>query len=1450
MKTSSSISTQKNPAKNNWHSNFFRIPNLIFLLAILSSAANAQTFNWAGNMGSSASDEGRSIVVDANGNVYSTGLFRTTCDFDPGLGTNSLVSLGLEDVYIMKQDAAGALVWVQGIGGAGSDIGYGIALDATGAVIVTGRFASAVDFDPGVGISTLTSNGLGDIFILKLNSAGGYVWAKQIGGTGDDIGRSVVVDQSNNIFTTGYFTGTVDFDPGAGVVNLICPGSSQNAFVSKLDASGNHVFSRRLGGTSGAYGLDIALDASGNIFATGYFAGTGDFDPDAIATANLTSAGQQDVFTTKLNSSGNYSWANRIGAGFADVANSIAIAANGDVVITGYFQSTVDFNPGSGTYSRSAVGGDDIFVVKLDNAGVFDWGGVMGSNADDQGLTVAIDAADDIYIGGYYGNLCDFDPTTINNSSNCYSNEDLFICQLSTYGNFRSLFHVGQLAGLGSNKCYAITTRSCKIYSTGFFEGGPVDFDPGVSTYDLSATARDIYVHQMSTIRSSTQSTSICATSYTWPTNSTTYTSSGTYIAYLTTAGGCDSIRTLTLTLRTIPTVSTTTSNATICQGNTTTITASGASTYAWLPGSLSGTTVAVSPITTTTYTVTGTAANGCTAISTQMINVNSSPTVTTTASISTICAGSSTSLSASGASTYTWMPGSLSGTSVTVSPTTTTTYTITGTAVNGCTNTSTLTIVVNAAPTVTSTASNSTICLGSTTTLTSSGAVTYAWMPGSLSGTSVSVSPTTTTTYTVTGTAASGCTNTSTIAITVNPTPTITATASSTSLCVGNSATMTASGANTYAWMPGSLSGSSITITPSSTTTYSVTGTDINGCTSQQTITITVGSVPTVTASTSTPNICTGSSATLVGTGTTTYSWMPGSLSGSSVTVTPTSTTTYTVTGTNGPGCFNTATITVIVNPLPTVSSTSSASVICEGNPSTLTASGASTYAWMPGSLSGTVVTVSPTAATTYTLTGTDANGCTATSTSTITVNPTPTITVTASTDTICEGNVVTLSAGGASSYTWMPGSLTGNIVSVTPVTNTTYTVTGLDANGCSNSNSTTIVVNVNPTVTITASNNTICSGDSTVLTASGSGTTFNWTPGPANGNVITVTPTANTTYVLLVSDALGCTVTDSISIIVNASPVLTTSVSNTSICIGDTATLTVVGANTYYWMPGSMSGGTISVSPTSTTTYTVVGTASNGCTHQNTITIAVGTSPTVTLTANASTICEGSSTYIAASGTATYSWMPGSLTGSGVTVTPMSTTTYTVIGMNSPSCTDTSLITITVNPTPVVTFTLPIDTVCLNDGAFTLNGGSPAGGTYSGPGVTSNQFNPSATGVGNYTITYSYSDAFGCADSASQQLIVDPCTGLPALNEIGTLSVAPNPNNGEFVLSFSTVQSDNYVLEIHNSLGQVVFTENINDFAGDYRRDISLTNFGAGIYTVRLTNSTSQTIFRVITQ
>ncbi len=282
---------------------------------------------WAKRIGSGARDEANGITFDGSGNLYITGTFSDTVDFDPGEGTYNLTT-GTEvpqitNIFVLKLDADGNFIWARPMMGDRFSGGYAITTDTNDNVLVTGLFSGTVDFDPGESTVNLTSFGEDDIFILKLDGSGNFIWVKQMGGVSYGLGNSIATDTNDNVYTTGYFYGTIDFDPGTETANLTSMGSS-DIFILKLAANGNLAWVKQMGGEGQNQGYSLTLDLDNNLYITGAFNKTCNFDPDT-GTINLTSAGSGDIFIQKLDFNGDLLWVKQLGGPGVDMGNSIKL---------------------------------------------------------------------------------------------------------------------------------------------------------------------------------------------------------------------------------------------------------------------------------------------------------------------------------------------------------------------------------------------------------------------------------------------------------------------------------------------------------------------------------------------------------------------------------------------------------------------------------------------------------------------------------------------------------------------------------------------------------------------------------------------------------------------------------------------------------------------------------------------------------------------------------------------------------------------------------------------------------------------------------------------------------------------------------------------------------------------------------------------------------------------
>lgn len=843
-----------------------------------------------------------------------------------------------------------------------------------------------------------------------------------------------------------------------------------------------------------------------------------------------------------------------------------------------------------------------------------------------------------------------------------------------------------------------------------------------------------------------------------------------------------------------------------VCENGCTKLTAVGKGgtpgyTYTWSDNQ-TGATISVCPSTATkTYTVTIKDAGGKTATASAKVNMIAAPTVIVNAA--DLCAGGSAKLTAGGATTYSWSPSTglstTTGNTVTANPTVTTTYTVIGTNAGGCKDTATALVTVHPKPDVTATGGS--ICPNDSIKLTATGASTYVWTPAATLTKPTTATPmahpAVKTTYTVIGTDAFGCkdTTTATVDIVNNLVAVVSA---DTTICKGASAQLVASGGSKFLWTPATgLSNANIAnpiATPAVTTTYDVTVSS-GSCTGKKSVTVTI--VPAAQLTATGGSICPGDSVQLNVTDANatpgvTYSWTPAtSLSNAAIVnpyAHPATTTTYTVTGTTANGCKSTATatVTIVNNLVPVVSADAQ---ICIGAGTQLTASGGSKYLWTPAAgLSNPAIAnpiANPVVTTQYEVT-VSSGTCVGTKKLTVTVNPLPVVTPTNA--TICESEKATLTATGATTYTWAAqgvNPLTGATVSVSPTITTTYTVIGTDSKGCLDTATTVVTVNSAPKITVNSE--IICSGAQTTLTASG-GDTYTWTASAGAGlpstASVSVKPSTTTSYTVTGTAANGCKAKAIAVVTVNAIPDI--AVNSGTVCKGKTFTIKAVGgATSYSWVAsdGSPLPATdqVIVTPASNATYTVTGTA-KGCSDTAIAHVNVNGIPTITVT-NAA-ICARQEVILKASGGTTYTWSTGA-SGATVVVTPSVSTSYTVTGTQT-GCSSTAVAVVTVYGNPVASF-YPNIRELSEDEPNVVFYNSSAGknlvydwsfGDAISTSNTSSEVNPSHlySGPGTYTICLKATDSLhGCVDSTCKDIVYKPQWTVYVPN-----AFTPGDNNG----------------------------------------------------------------------
>ncbi len=783
---------------------------------------------------------------------------------------------------------------------------------------------------------------------------------------------------------------------------------------------------------------------------------------------------------------------------------------------------------------------------------------------------------------------------------------------------------------------------------------------------------------------------------------------------------------------------------------------------------------------------------NGATKGGAGVINGIVSPPAYIAVSNDTICPGDSATLIATivgsvpSGTTIVWYDSIIGGIILGIGTTFTTPVldTTTNYYVGTCPGTFHQLVTVVVQSVIANAGTNTAVCLGNSTTLHGTGGGTYAWSPSAgLSSTNIAnpiASPTTTTEYYLTVTSSSGCKAVDSVNVSVNSGFTFIA-GNNASICPGTSTSLNASGGITYDWSPAaSLNSSTIAnpiATPTSTTSYIVTATNSSGCSAADTVVVTVFPYVNANAGVDT-TICSAASAQLHASGGTTYLWSPGitlnSTTISNPIASPTTNTTYFVTITDANSCSAKDSVTVDVSPNLVITVSPSSPSICSGGGSVqLTASGGTSYIWSPSTglsaTTGSVVIANPTVNSSYLVTATNSTGCTGSATVTVTISSPPTVLVTPRNSAICAGGSITLSAAGATTYAWSPGSglsvTTGSTVVASPTTSTTYIVTGTSS-GCTAIDSGVVTVNPAPIAQITSHTDATCGLSNGSATASG-GTSYNWNNGEATA---IATGLSFGTYTVTVSDGPGCTASTSVTIGETPSVVVSVSSIDSVKCFGEAngnVYITVSGgtpAFTYAWSDGQSGPNLINVAAG---VYTVTVTDINGCSGTASAAVKAPLSPISSVITSADTVlkCFGDNygfitIAVAGGGTPPYSflWSNGQPTSSITNLTGGSLYTITITDLNG--CVDIRSIPVS-QPSEIHLLVSGHDARCKDscNGGITssVTGGTPfPSGNYAYSwSTTPPQTTESITKVCPGTYGLTVTDSNGCQAVASASII-----------------------------------------------------------------------------------------------
>jgi len=521
-----------------------RIP-FVVISSLIYLSSGAQSFSWGITLPGNSSSSVEAIATDAQGNVYSTGYFFNSVDFDPGPQSNILTSAGNSDIFVTKVDSVGNLIWAARMGGTDAEGGGAITVDASGNVYITGAFRGTMDADPGPGVTNIFTNGNYDVYVIKLTSSGLFSWVKTAVGGGTETANAIQVDANGHVYIAGKFSGTVDWDPNSAVQSTTAIGPT-DAYVWKLNSAGGLLWMARFGGTSSlAEAADIAIDPAGVLMVIGKFTNTCDFDPSA-AVSNRVSTGGYEGYLCALDIGGNYLNALTFGGTGNDYFESLKFTPTGHMYITGFFDGTTDLDPGPGVFSLTSGGWDDAFVLKLNPFGSFAWAKKIGSADVERAYSIDVDAEGKVYTAGTFNGTADFDPNSGTYNLTTAGIYDAFVSVLDSTGNFLEGLQIG---GIYNDEAYVVRLDpNGVLFVAGYFQDG-VDLNPYGGSYNVGTFDQDGFLVRLGACIStnSFQTISSCNT-YTAP-DGNVYTTSGVYTATIPNYAGCDSVITIDLTI-------------------------------------------------------------------------------------------------------------------------------------------------------------------------------------------------------------------------------------------------------------------------------------------------------------------------------------------------------------------------------------------------------------------------------------------------------------------------------------------------------------------------------------------------------------------------------------------------------------------------------------------------------------------------------------------------------------------------------------------------------------------------------------------------------------------------------------------------------------------------------------------------------------------------------------
>jgi len=445
-------------------------------------APSAQVFEWArlftpGQIWSS------NMVTDNNGNIYTLGTFSNAVDFDPGPATFILNADDNEDIFVHKFDDEGNFIWARHFKGTNDDYARDIAVDDSGNVYITGMFQDTVDFDPGPGVLLLSSGYYFDMFLCKLNGLGQLLWVNQFESTNASYSNSVALDNNGGVYMAGGYGGTIDFDPGPDSANYFTLGTKY--FLCKMDTQGNFISVLSQTGLTGGEVSHCEIDDGNNIYLSGFFSGKTDFDP-SFDTAYIKPIGfSYNRFILKLFSMDSLLWVRQQSMGV--FLEAMALDGEANVILSGAFSGTSDFDPGNGVFNLSSFGQHDPYVWKLNTNGNFVWAKQIRGPNSDYGFGLAVDSAGSIYTSGRFKLTAYFNPSPVDYPLTSFGGDDAYFCKWDKNGNFVWAFQIG--SGIHEECRNIAIDQNLNLYTSARYGIG-ADLDPGSAYVPATSNGR------------------------------------------------------------------------------------------------------------------------------------------------------------------------------------------------------------------------------------------------------------------------------------------------------------------------------------------------------------------------------------------------------------------------------------------------------------------------------------------------------------------------------------------------------------------------------------------------------------------------------------------------------------------------------------------------------------------------------------------------------------------------------------------------------------------------------------------------------------------------------------------------------------------------------------------------------------------------------------------------